>query len=248
MRIADLLHPTQANGEAFPPDSAKSLVIVVAASFIQFFPIGNIFTFNLMVPVFLESFNGTSLSQISAVGTTGFALFFFGGLIAAPLANKRGPRIVTLVGGTIWFVGYFFSTYAQTFPQLVFTYGVLLGFGSSFAYWALLSTLPQWFEKYRFVGTSVALMAGGIGQIVYAFGFAKYLINTEWKRTIQVLASCGLACILISCPFLSPRTPQHRQVDLKATIIELLHDRNYIFYLLAAFFTAFTCFVPFLNQ
>ena len=228
-----------------PPDTLKAWIIVCSSMGIQFFVIGNLFTYSVMMPAFLEDFPNASYTQISAIGTTELAMFFLFGLVAGPLSDKLGPRVVIFIGSLIWFTGYISTSYAQTFGELMFTYAILTGIGTSFCYWSIISIIPQWFVKRRALGTGIALLGGQVGQLVYGFGFAPLLTAQQWRGTFRILAGVALAVFLICLLPLERRFKRkHHKVNIRASVYELFHDPSYVSLLFAAFFLQFGLFVP----
>ena len=65
-----------------------------------------------------------------------------------------------MIGATLVGLGFFLSTFATHIWVLYFTFGVMVGTGSSFAFLPCIACLAQWFEKRRGlavgIGTSCA--------------------------------------------------------------------------------------------
>jgi len=66
------------------------------------------------------------------------------GILFSVLIGRYGCRIVTLVGGVVWFTGFASSSLAPNIIVLYFTYGIVAGLFSllnSFSIWILLSQM-----------------------------------------------------------------------------------------------------------
>jgi len=97
-------------------------------------------------------------------------LFFFAVTmpIAGRIQDKKGPRLVALIGGMLLGIGFIASSYAVYDKMLMYiTYGVLAGCGVGFAYGAPIAAGSKWFPDKR------GLIAG---LMVFGFGFGSVLL------------------------------------------------------------------------
>ena len=57
------------------------------------------------------------------------------GVLFSVLINQYGCRMVTLVGGVVWFAGFASSSLAPNIIVLYFTYGIVAGLFYLLLYW-----------------------------------------------------------------------------------------------------------------
>jgi OFA family oxalate/formate antiporter-like MFS transporter len=88
--------------------------------------------------------------------------------IAGRIQDKKGPRLVALIGGILLGIGFVTSSYAVYDKLMMYiTYGVLTGAGVGFAYGAPIAAGSKWFPDKR------GLIAG---LMVFGFGFGSVLL------------------------------------------------------------------------
>ena len=101
------------------------------------------------------------------------ATMFAGGL----LEMKIGPRYTALLGGFVMSGGVMLSAVAVkvSFWLLLFTYGVLFGVGSGFAYIAPLVCAMRWLPKWKGVANGAVVSGFGLGALLFDFLQTLYL-------------------------------------------------------------------------
>jgi len=88
--------------------------------------------------------------------------------IAGRIQDKKGPRLVALIGGVLLGLGFIASSMATYDKTLMYiTYGILAGCGVGFAYGAPIAAGNKWFPDKR------GLIAG---IMVFGFGFGSVLL------------------------------------------------------------------------
>lgn len=83
-------------------------------------------------------------SELSFVGTLSPGVFTLFGIFTGRLSDKVGPRPVVLFGMVVYVVALVAASFSQEVWHLYLTQGVLLGIGSSFAYFPVVSIVPTW--------------------------------------------------------------------------------------------------------
>lgn len=88
--------------------------------------------------------------------------------LAGRIQDKKGPRLVALIGGLLLGLGFIASSQATHDKTLMYiTYGILAGAGVGFAYGAPIAAGSKWFPDKR------GLIAG---IMVFGFGFGSVLL------------------------------------------------------------------------
>jgi MFS transporter, OFA family, oxalate/formate antiporter len=96
-------------------------------------------------------------------------MIFIGTHTGGRLQDKRGPRLVALMGGIISAVGLILASFSQDRSQLwllVLGYGVISGFGLGFAYIVPIAMLQKWFPDKRGLITGLAVGGFGYGSVL----------------------------------------------------------------------------------
>jgi OFA family oxalate/formate antiporter-like MFS transporter len=110
--------------------------------------------------------------------------------IAGRIQDKRGPRLVALIGGILLGIGFIASSQAVYDKTLMYiTYGVLAGAGVGFAYGAPIAAGSKWFPDKRGLIAGIMVFGFGFGSVLLA-PVAQVMINglpAQPKGLIQPL-------------------------------------------------------------
>ncbi|MEZ4598698.1 MAG: OFA family MFS transporter [Syntrophotaleaceae bacterium] len=98
-----------------------------------------------------------------------FLCFYALGMpLGGGLIEKFGPRVTTLMGGTILSLAWFASGSADTISTLSLTYGVLGGTGVGLVYGAPLAVAARWFPRKKGLAVGCTLAGFGVSPFVTA--------------------------------------------------------------------------------
>src|SRR6267154_1637026 len=117
---------------------------------------------------------------------------FFGGL----WLNRKGPRVVALVGGVLYGGGVFLASFSDhKLWWLYLSYGVIGGIGLGFSYIVPVAVLIKWFPDRRGLITGVAVGGFGAGALVTA-PVATRLIQSV--GVLETFAYLGIAFLMVT--------------------------------------------------
>ena len=148
-----------------------------------------------------------------------FSIMLFMFAITMPIAgriqDKRGPRLIALIGGVLLGLGFIASRFAvQSTISMYITYGVLAGAGVGFAYNAPIAAGGKWFPDKR--GLVMGLM-------VFGFGFGSVLLAPIAQVLISGVPAqpTGLIQPLIVALFNLPGMKSLADIGLQRTFMTL---------------------------
>jgi OFA family oxalate/formate antiporter-like MFS transporter len=136
----------------------------------------------------LEKEFGWTRAQTSWVTTIGIGLIAGWYVVAGLIHDRRGPRLVAAIGGTLFSLGLFLASYTTSLTMFYLTAGVIVGTGSGFGYVVPTSVGSKWFPDKR--GLIIGLMVGGYGAGSGIFGpIASALIESYgWRGTFRIFS------------------------------------------------------------
>src|ERR1700716_3496262 len=146
---------------------------------------------------------GWSISQVTLTFTIsifvlGFAAFF-GGL----WMNRKGPRVVALVGGVLYGLGVFLASFsANKLWWLYLSYGVIGGIGLGFGYIVPVAVLVKWFPDRRGLITGIAVGGFGAGALITAPVATRLIQSVGVLSTFAYLGIGYLIVTIISGAFM----------------------------------------------
>jgi OFA family oxalate/formate antiporter-like MFS transporter len=135
-----------------------------------------------------------------AIGT-----IFIGSLIGGRIQDRRGPRVVALVGGVLYALGTMGASLVSSSGQLwllVASYGVLGGIGLGAAYITPIAMLTKWFPDRRGLITGIAVGGFGFGAVITAPVAKSLLGSTSDKPSVFLpLGLAYLVAVLLGASF-----------------------------------------------
>ena len=182
----------------------KSRWILVAAALLLQFSIGAVYAWSVFSSALQdeEAAPDWGLSKVAASlpFTVTIAMIFIGSYIGGRIQDKRGPRIVALVGGVIYAVGIIIAAFASGEDQLwllIAGYGVISGFGLGFAYIVPIAMLQKWFPDKTGLITGLAVGGFGFGAVLTA-PLAEWLISKDPEQPTRAFLWLGVAYLVMS--------------------------------------------------
>jgi len=152
--------------------SAKGRWGIVAAAILVQLALGAIYAWSVFSKAM--GVKASSVFEFSKQDATlpfevAIGCIFIGSLIGGRIQDKRGPRLVALVGGVMYSVGIILASTVHTKDQLwllVLSYGVLGGIGLGAAYITPIAMLVKWFPDKRGLITGLAVGGFGAGALI----------------------------------------------------------------------------------
>ena len=180
--------------------SARRWWLVVAALLLQF-SIGAVYAWS----VFAKALKAAPPFELSTLESSlpfevTIGMIFIGSYIGGRIQDRRGPRIVALVGGVIYAVGVLLAGFATSHDQLwliVLGYGVISGFGLGFAYIVPIAMLQKWFPDKRGLITGLAVGGFGFGAVLTS-PLANWLIERNPDVPTRAFIPLGIAYLAMS--------------------------------------------------
>ncbi len=97
--------------------------------------------------------------------------------IASRYIERYGATKVTAVGGTVVGLGYFLSSFANSIPLLIVTYGAIAGAGIGIVYGVPIAVTAKWFPDRKGLTVGLTVVGFGLSPLITA-PLAKVLIDT----------------------------------------------------------------------
>jgi Nitrate/nitrite transporter len=174
---------------------------LVAAALLLQFSIGAVYAWSVFSkaltvaePFHLSKLEGALPFEV-AIG-----MIFIGSYIGGRLQDKKGPRLVALMGGIIYAVGVILASFSHSHDQLwllVLGYGVIGGFGLGFAYIVPIAMLQKWFPDKRGLITGLAVGGFGFGAVLTS-PIAQRLIDSNKDVPTKAFLPLGIGYLILS--------------------------------------------------
>ena len=168
---------------------------IVAAGFvIQGVCIGAMFTYGVFFREFQAEF-GWSRAMISGAASAAFLIMGAVGILAGRLTDRIGPKIIIVVSGISFGMGYLLMSRMQALWQLYLLYGLMVGIGLSTHDVITLSTVTRWFIRRRGMMSGIVKVGTGFGQMVVPL-IATLLISAYgWRNAYLIMGVVVLVAL-----------------------------------------------------
>ncbi|XP_067203522.1 monocarboxylate transporter 9-like [Linepithema humile] len=184
--------------EARPPDGGWGWVVVAASFMVNLIADGITFSFGVIYVEFLNYF-GEGKSKTAWIGSLFMAMPLLSGPVASFLTDRYGCRKVTMAGSLLATAGFVVSSYANSMEVLIFTFGIVAGFGLSLCFVAAVVIVAYYFDKKRSFATGLSVCGSGIGTFIFAPVTQYLLAEYGWRGTTLILAGLFLNLAVCGC-------------------------------------------------
>lgn len=97
--------------------------------------------------------------------------------IAGRYINRYSVSRITAAGGAIVGLGYFFSSFARSIPELIVTYGLIAGAGVGLVYGVPIAVTAKWFPDRQGLAVGFTVIGFGLSPFITA-PIAEFLIKS----------------------------------------------------------------------
>jgi len=145
--------------------------VVLAGGVLVQLAIGAVYAWSTFSKAIQADPSALELSKVQATVPfeVAIGMIFVGTFLGGRIQDRRGPRVVALVGVTIYSIGIMLASLARDASDLwllTLGYGVLGGFGLGLAYIVPIAMLQKWFPDKRGLITGIAVGGFGFGAVI----------------------------------------------------------------------------------
>ena len=180
--------------------------IVAAGFIIQGVCIGAMFTYGVFFREFQAEF-GWSRAMISGASSLAFLIMGAVGILAGRLNDRIGPKIIIVVSGISFGMGYLLMSRMQALWQLYLLYGLLVGVGLSTHDVITLSTVARWFNRRRGMMSGIVKVGTGAGQLLVPLIATSLIAVFGWRNAYLIIGAVSMMALVAAAQVLH-RDPQ----------------------------------------
>jgi OFA family oxalate/formate antiporter-like MFS transporter len=175
--------------------------LLVGAGLLLQFSIGAVYAWSVFGGA-LENASSWELSKVRASlpFTVTIGMIFIGSYLGGRLQDRRGPRVVALIGGVVYAVGILLASLtngADDYWLLILGYGIISGFGLGVAYIVPIAMLQKWFPDKKGLITGLAVGGFGFGAVLTS-PVAQWLIDRDPEDPTGAFLPLGIAYLVMS--------------------------------------------------
>ena len=180
-------------------------ILVAAAFFIMVVMWGILYSFGVFFKPLLSEFGWTS-AAVSGAYSLAFLLLGMSSIVTGRITDRFGPKMVLIVCGFIFGLGYLLMSQISTIWQFYLIYAVMIAVGISGSFVPLVATVARWFVKRR--GLMIGVVSSGVGVgIMIIPPLATQLISVYGWRISYIVVGIAALVLVIPAALLLKRDP-----------------------------------------
>ncbi|XP_074530352.1 monocarboxylate transporter 8 [Halichoeres trimaculatus] len=192
-------------GGFVPPEGGYGWLVVFAATWCNgsIFGIQNSFGILhlMLVKEHADPEDKTSQFKVAWVGALAMGMIFFCSPVVSMFTDRFGCRKTAVSGATVAFIGLLSTSFANTLSLRYFTYGILFGCGSSFAFQPSLVILGHYFRQRLGLANGVVTAGASLFSMGLPVLLNKVVEPLGLARTFQILSIFMLVQALLALLF-----------------------------------------------
>ncbi|XP_041653103.1 monocarboxylate transporter 8 [Cheilinus undulatus] len=188
-----------------PPEGGYGWLVVFAATWCNgsIFGIQNSFGILhlMLVKEHANPEDKTSQFKVAWVGALAMGMIFFCSPVVSMFTDRFGCRKTAVSGATVAFIGLLSTSFANSLSLRYFTYGILFGCGSSFAFQPSLVILGHYFRQRLGLANGVVTAGASLFSMGLPVFLNKVVEPLGLSRTFQILSLFMLVQALLALLF-----------------------------------------------
>lgn len=166
--------------------------VIIASCFgLQAVGIGSYFAFGVFFNPLIAEF-GWTRATLSGASSLAFFLMGLLGILVGRLNDRVGPRVIVLVCGCLFGLGYMLMSRVDSVWELYLFWGIILGVGFSSVDVIAMSTIARWFFKNRGTVTGIVKVGTGFGQFTIPLAASLLIAGFGWRASYIILGGAAL--------------------------------------------------------
>ncbi|KAG0321706.1 hypothetical protein BGZ99_003729 [Dissophora globulifera] len=190
---------------------------------------------------------GESQSSISFIGSLAVGFQFGFTIIAGPIMNRFGHKVILWSGCIISSLGLFIASWCTQLWQLYLTQGVMFGIGISFLNIAATAIPPLWYDKHRGLAMGICFCSAGIGGLIFGFIIPILIDAVDIYWTLRIFAIIQFVCTAFAALVMrAPRQLSGPLVSIRKDTLNLsiLKNPGFILWVISSALFSFAYVVP----
>ncbi|EXJ87268.1 hypothetical protein A1O3_04227 [Capronia epimyces CBS 606.96] len=190
---------------SYPEGGRRAWIVVLGCFCVMFYTFGYLNAFGVYETYYLrEALHEYSPSTISWIGSLQLFFQFAGGLIAGPMTDLWGPRVVLWPFSIIYVASVMLTSICKKYWHFILAQGVLGGLANGLAYAPAVAVIGQYFHKRRPLAMGIASSGSSLGGVIFPVMLDRMIYHTSlgfgWAVRIVgflVLFLCMTACLTV---------------------------------------------------
>ncbi|KAK6822867.1 hypothetical protein PG987_014412 [Apiospora arundinis] len=227
-----------------PEGGARAWLAAAGGASIFFSTLGFANSFGTFEEYYLtHQLQGESASKISWIGSLAVFIQFFVGMVAGPLFDRYGSKVVR-PAAFIYIVSMMLLSLCKTYWEVMLCQGVLQGIVMGLLQFPAFATVSQYFVKNRAGALGLVVAGSSIGGIVIPIALSKMLngSNLGFGWSVRIIGFMILPFITFAFFTVRPRLPPR---TTQFWLLSAYREPRFLILIVGLFFMFFGMFTPF---
>ncbi|KAF7946736.1 hypothetical protein EAE96_009721 [Botrytis aclada] len=132
------------------------------------------------------------------------------GVQIGPTFDAMGPRGFLIAGTICTLVGIFALSFCTEYYQIILSFSILTGIGSSLLLTPSMGCVAHWFKKRRGLASGTAFVGGDFGGVLFPLMIQSLLPQVGWEWSIRILGFVLLVLCSLNVTFCRSRVPPRK--------------------------------------
>lgn len=179
---------------------------------------------SIFYPILLDVF-GESRAFTSWYGSLSVILLFISGSLGSYLLPKVGARNVLFLSASFTSIAFIMTSLSNSLLLTIACYGILGGIGYGLFLTGGIAAIAQHFQRYQFTATSISIVGGGVGSLLYAPLLEWFIEMYGWRGAAMLFGGISLHLAVAASTVIPDRPDVPARAKASATI-QNETDRN----------------------
>ncbi|KAH8705640.1 putative MFS monocarboxylate transporter [Talaromyces proteolyticus] len=230
----------------FAEGGLKAWCAVVSCWCIMFNTFGYINAFGIYQSYYSQNLlQSESESNLAWIGSIQVFFMFSGGLIAGPLMDRYGPKIIVVPCSVLFVLSVMLTSLCHEYYQFMLAQGVLGGLMNGLTYTPTVTAVNQYFFKRRPIAMGISSSGSSLAGVIFPIALNRLLNHSSlgFGWSVRVVGFIMLAMCLVASVTVSSPAPRRKAGPL--ILIEAWKNPGYTIQNVGIFLLMWGMFTPF---
>ncbi|KIY03027.1 uncharacterized protein Z520_01493 [Fonsecaea multimorphosa CBS 102226] len=229
----------------YPEGGARAWLVVMGCFCVMFYTFGYLNAFGVYETYYQRDLlKEYTPSTIAWIGSLQVFFQFAAGIIAGPVTDIWGPRVIIWPFSIIYVSAVMLTSICTKYWHFILAQGVLGGLANGLAYAPAIAVIGQYFHQRRPLAMGIASAGSSLGGVIFPLMLDRLIYHTHlgFGWAVRVVGFLVLGLCLTACATVVPRVPPRKG---RYFLLHAFKEPVYSIQVLGMFFAWWGIFTPF---
>ncbi|KAI0502781.1 monocarboxylate permease-like protein [Xylaria bambusicola] len=196
----------------FPEGGARAWGVASGASLVSFCTLGYVTSFGVFQTYYIQhQLSDESPSTIAWIGSLQFFFIFSAGLVAGPLFDRHGAKIL-FPACIIYVASVMLTSISSQYWHFILAQGILGGVSSGMVLNPAFAAAPQYFFRKRGAAMGLVVAGSSVGGVIFPLALPRLfdISKLGFGWAVRIIGFIILALLALSCIAIKERLPPRK--------------------------------------